>query len=594
MRSERSIRRWVPCAGLVWVTLVCLVQAPLAAGQPPAAKKGKQKPASKPAAAAKRPAAGQSASATAQKTPALPKNLDQVRPVRVEGQLQLPRTTPFSPGKQLSVEALEEIYAQELMDRGVPKASKRIDDDRFVRRVYLDLVGSLPPPDEIERYLRDESASKKEKLVDALLADNRYGWSWARYWRDVIGYRSTGTANRFRQFDMVPWLADQLNQNADWGEIVTGMLTARGPASQTPQAFFIAAHDGKAEELAGEITRVFLGVQIGCAQCHDHPTDSWRRTQFHQMASFFGKTDVRQVGGKGGNRTFGVVEDRKAVYRMPDAANPQLAGEIVAPVFLTGQPIPNESDDQTRRNALARFLTSKQNPYFAKAFVNPIWAELVGYGFTNPVDDLSPQRPVVYPKLFEALAGSFRASDYDIKKLIRTIVLSRIYDRQFAGLEGSYDEETLFWKISPTRLRSDQIRGALVDVLAMDERRQSGPSGPRNRTDPFREAFGFDPSTDPAEVEGSIPQALLMMNHPLLNEQIDADRAGTVLAKLLAQHADPHDLIEALYLRVLARRPTQQEQEIAYSYVASLGDRRAAFEDLFWALLNSTEFLHNH
>lgn len=534
------------------------------------------------------------------KPAAIPRNVDAIRPKKANGQETLPITAKAAVlGKTLTVEALEDVYAEELSAAGVEKASDRVSDDRFVRRVYLDVVGHLPTPVEIERYVKDAAPNKKAKLIDHLLADPRYGENWARYWRDVIVYRATGNRRALGAFDLVPWLAREINANTPWDRIVGAMLTASGPSSENPQGLLFGAHDGKPAEIAGETARIFLGIQIGCAECHDHPNDSWKRDQFHQLASFFGKVEVKRAKGKQADG-IQIRENNRKVYYKPDLKHPERPGDPVGPVFLTGQPIPDGASDSQRRLALAGLLTSKRNPFFAKAFVNRVWAELIGYGFTNPVDDLSPKRPVVYPRLFDALSQGFAASNYDVKRLLRTVLNSRIYDRQFSELEGAYGSQALFRTITPTRLTADQIQEALAQVLGQPKERplraargKMAKNAPRNLPGQFREVFGFDPSLDQGELEGSIPQALLLMNNPQLNQRINAHEPGTFLYDLVATDKDDRSAVQQLYLRVLARKPAAEELEVCLGHLQKSASRADGFEDLTWALINSTEFLHN-
>ena len=529
----------------------------------------------------------------------LPANLESIRPKNVRGQVPLKMVRTASLAKNpLTSAQIDELYAEELVAEGIDKASPTVADDVFVRRVFLDVIGRLPAPADIEEYVDDPSADKKARLVDRLLSLPHYGDNWARYWRDAIVYRSTGAANRTNPFDFETWLAERLNRNAGWNDIVAAILSARGLSTETPEGFFLAAHEAKPAELAGETARLFLGIQVSCAQCHDHPTDSWKRDQFHALASFFGKSAVRvrrdlERGPRG--PIVEVAENlRRRDYRKPDLKDPSKPGEVVAPVFLTSQPLPENTSDAQRRGALATFLTSKRNPYFAKAFVNRVWAELVGYGFTNPVDDLGAEKPVAYPNLFEALAESFAASDYDIKRLMRSILLSRVYDRACRDLEDGYDEEILFRTVTPSRLTADQVYDALDWVLGnIDNGQRGGPRRPTGRL-LFRSIFGFDPSIDQSEIEGSIPQALALMNSPQIHARIDARRPGTLLDKLLKTQETDQGVIRMLYLRVLARKPTADEAKTCLDYVTETGDRHEAFEDILWSLLNSTEFLNNH
>lgn len=532
----------------------------------------------------------------------LPKNLDGIRPKTVSGRTNLPLSAA-SAGAPMTVAQLEELLAAELLKEGEKKANGRISDDQFVRRVFLDVIGQLPAPADIQEYVKDTDPNKKAKLIERLLAMPQFGKNWARYWRDVVVYRNTAGPGRDRPFDAETWLAEQFNKNAKWDEMVTAIVTANGLSHENPQGFMYGAHMGEAAELTGEMTRVFLGIQISCAQCHDHPSDVWKRDQFHELASFFGRTSVRirrdlSPKNSGVPRLVVEIAPGRRDYRKPDLNDPSKPGELVQPVFLTGQAIPMNSTDAQRRQAVASFITSKRNPYFAKAFVNRMWSELIGAGFVNPVDDLGPKKAVAYPKLFDALARSFVATDYDIKALMRTILNSRVYDRQFSEMEGSYDETILFTNITPTRLSAHQVFDAVdwvlgniddgIPNLPIPQQRFRGNKGQ------FEQVFGFDPSLDQAELEGSIPQALALMNNPTLNDRISASRPGTLLNKLLKTHRDDREVVRMLYLRVLARKPMSQEIDTCLTHLKSVGNRAEGFEDVLWGLLNSTEFLHNH
>lgn len=545
--------------------------------------------------AAQSPKAGKKAPKV--KSDPLPKNLTYSKPLKTPGRVNLPLGSDRNLGKPLTTEQLDEIVAGELLKSGTAKGESKAGDDVFIRRVYLDVIGQLPGPAEIEEYVANSDPAKKSKLIDKLLGEKQFGQHWAHYWRDVVNYRGTAGMNRqipFRHCEQ--WLADQFNKNAGWGDTVTKMLTAKGESDDNPQGYFLAAHEGKAEEVAGETARIFMGVQIACAQCHDHPNDTWKRDQFHELASFFGKVTVRprrqQTSSMGG--PMAEIFERRIEYRKPDLKDPTSPGEVTAPVFLTGQAIPLATSDSDRRKALATFVTSKRNTFFAKAFVNRVWYEFLGYGFTNPVDDLGSQKPVTMPKVFDALSKSFASSNYDVKLLMKTILNSRVYDRKFREVDMSYASDSLFKTINPTRLSSDQIFDAVDWVLGgLEDNAPNLPRRPNGRGN-FKQVFGFDPSSDKNLVEGSIPQALVLMNNPQLQSRISAKRTGSLLNKLLKTNTDDNEIIRMLYLRVLARKPTSEETLAAASFLSEVDSREEAFEDFLWALLNSAEFIYKH
>lgn len=532
----------------------------------------------------------------------LPERIDRIPPRKPpKGQSVLPLESARDLGEPLSPKQLEELLAKQLIDEGIEKANRPISDDRFVRRAFLDIIGQLPSPADVDEYVRNTSPSKRSELIDYLLSQPAYGRNWARYWRDVIAYKETAGRNKLAPFaGFEDWLADQLNANRPWDEIVTDMLTVNGLSTEHPEGFFFAAHDADPAQMAGETSRIFLGLHIACAECHDHTTDVWKRDQFHELAAFFGKTSIRIRRDLMQERQFPPIVEigpngrPRSEYRKPNLQDPSDPGSVVRPVFLTGQAIPLNTTEQQRRDAVAQLVASKRNPYFAKALVNRVWAELMGFGFTNPVDDLGSHQPVAYPEVFDALARSFAASDYDLKLLIGTIAKSRVYDRQFRDLADGYENEILFTSIAPTPLTADQIFDAVDWVLGdLDD---GAPVGPRRRgaRAGFQEAFGFDPSLNKEELQAGIPQALILMNNPAIHARIDARRPGTLLHKLIKTQPNDREVVEMLYKRVLARNPLPQEIKSCLEHIRSAPSREEGLEDVLWALLNTSEFLHNH
>ena len=486
-----------------------------------------------------------------------------------------------------------------------------VDDEAYLRRVSQDLIGELPSPDEITAFVLDNSGDKRAKVVERLLADPRYGENWGHYFRDVVLYRRTDE----RVLRMGPavdkYLADQFNKGTGWDQIARGFITAEGDIRDNGNTGLIMAQMGQSAEIAAETARIFLGIQIQCAQCHDHPTDRWKREQFHELAAFFPRVVVRPVR-EGDKRISFAVASRDAAPRkapknanakndpehyMPDLKDPSAKGTLMAPVFfVSGQTLPVGTKDADRRQELANWITAESNPWFARAFVNRIWAELVGQGFCEPVDDLGPDRKASGPQTLERLAKEFTSHGYDVKWLISAIMATETYQRE---TRSRHDEETSQFAAScPQPLRADQVFDAVAAALDIDEERFGPPGmnpaqralrGPRVE---FSRTFGFDPSAPRDEVGASIPQALLMMNSPMLNRAIAGGITSTVLGKLLADNADDETIATELYLRCLAREPNLVELATCLSYITSTGNRTEGFEDILWALLNSTEFTH--
>lgn len=487
----------------------------------------------------------------------------------------------------------------------------RTDDEAFLRRASQDLVGALPTPAEITAFALDPAADKRDRAVERLLADPRYGENWARYFRDMILFRRTDDRSLITRQSVTKFLTEQLNQGAGWDAIAKAFITASGDVRENGNTALIMAQMGQAVDIAAETARIFLGIQIQCAQCHDHKTDRWTREQFHELAAFFPRVTVRPVRD-GEKRVSFAIASRDAgrpskkpngkngspEHFMPDLQDPSAAGTQMTPVFfVSGQKLELGTKDADRRQQLAEWITAPSNPWFAKALVNRMWAELVGHGFYEPIDDLGPDRTPTAPKTIELLSQEFANHRYDVKWLLRTIMATEAYQR--ASRSPNEEGPTTFAANCPQPLRADQVFSALAAALAIDESQFAPPAGQqglgaqrfaRGPRAEFERTFGYDPSAPRDEVAASIPQALLMMNSPFLNRAISAKNSNTVLNKLLAENADDETIATELYLRCLAREPEQVELATCLSYVTASPDRAEAFEDILWALVNSTEF----
>jgi len=508
-----------------------------------------------------------------------------------------------------AAEQVDRILASELPGSG-PRALLA-NDEIFIRRVTLDLLGQSPSPEDVVLFSIDDSAQKRQELIERLLNDPRFGENWGRYWRDVIFYRKTEERALFAAEVCAKYLAEELNRNASWDQIATAFITATGDVREHGNAGLIMAQGGKPEEVVAEVSRIFLGIQIQCAQCHDHPTDRWKREQFHELAAFFPRVAVRRDMSTQPPTFTVVVNDREQSmprrpnanqrqigtpeHRMPDKDDPSARGTVMNPVFfLTGQSVKTGTKDSERRGALAEWITNPGNPWFAKAYVNRIWAELVGEGFYEPIDDLGPDRECATPATLDYLAARFVESGYDTRWLFHTIMSTEAY--QHASLARHPPDTAPFQASVPQRLRADQIYSQISNLFGIPE--SGAPAGAAARPGlmnrsprfQFNSIFGYDPSAPRDEVAGSIPQALLLMNHNVVRQGVDARRG--VLARLLGSVKNDDELIVELYLRTLSRQPSDGELDVCRKFIREVGNRSEAFEDILWSLVNSTEFLH--
>ncbi len=377
-------------------------------------------------------------------------------------------------------------------------AAKSADDETFLRRASMDLIGQPPSPAEITKFVLDPSADKRAKLVDRLLATSQFGENWGRYWRDVIMYRRSEDRSLLASPALTDYLTEQFNKDTPWDKVATAFITATGDVRENGAAGLIAAQFGQTPEVTAEVSRIFMGIEIQCANCHNHPTDRWKRTQFHELAAFFPRIGMRPVNkGDAGQRSFEVVGVNFArpnrpknpniplgelEHYMPDLKNPTAKGTLMQPVFfLTGQKLPEGTPDAERRSTIAKWITSKQDSWFAKAFVNRIWAELVGEGFYEPVDDMGPDRECSAPQTLDFLANQFAAHNYDVKWVYRTIMDTAAYQRESRSrhLPG----ETPFAANCPQRLRGDELFAALMSAIGVEDDRvprQPGKGGGRD------------------------------------------------------------------------------------------------------------------
>ena len=582
------------------------------------------------------------------------------------------------PASRLSAE-IDRLIDAEITASGGKPAPLTTDND-FLRRVTLDLADRLPSPRDATLFGLNPDSNKRSQLIGELIDSPEFSASQSRYWRDVIFSRATEVRSRLMIPTFGAWMTEQFEQRQGWDTIVKSLLTASGDVRENGATALMFAQGGEAAELAAETSRIFLGIQIQCANCHDHPTDHWKRIQFHQLAAFFPRVRVRpkrdstprsfeivsldssrrrrrNISAQATasffrrldlNRDGKLVADEVASTRlaanfqrllsrgdtdkdgglslkefqkipppgngnrrfdtehfMPNLAEPDNRGEAIRPVFFaTGGRASVGLEDQKRRQLLANHITSKTNPWFARAYVNRTWSVLLGQGFTNPIDDMGPEREVAHPQVFERLCRDFADSDYDTRRLFEVIVGTRAYQRQIRHRDPD-DVTPPFAAAEPSRLRADQIYNSLLGVLGADpgnnSRRtlrgrrssQQGQMMARRRNSGrtlFLTIFGFDPSTPQEDITGNVPQALFLMNSPMIHTMVRA-RGNTRLARILQQHSKNDDAVAEVYLLVLSREPSTAELGICREYIAEVGERGEAFEDLMWSLINSSEFL---
>jgi hypothetical protein len=507
------------------------------------------------------------------------------------------------------------------------------NDIEFVRRIYFDVIGQPPTAEQVEMFVSGKGPNKRSRLIDQLLDSPEYARNWARYWRDVIKYHATGqNPVRVNYPGLESWLAERFEANEPWDAIASGLITAAGRNDENGAVGFALAHDAKPVEMAGEVSRIFMGIQIQCAQCHDHKTDSWRQRQFHEFAAFFAGGRQRNYvkAGMGRVPVFGVIVQGKPRYSMPDNNDPKATIPVSPRFFLDSSgpsaELPQQLDAVSRRELVASYVTGQDNPWFSRAYVNRIWYALMGETFYETIDDIGPERTARAPELLDTVATQWQRGGYDVRWLFRLILNTKAYQRRVRSTANPAGL-TAFASNCPSRLRSDQVFEGLARALGLplDESgnlvlpnraaagKARGVAGPKKVAEAaglggiaanrkivnlrqggprglFVSLFGADPSQLNEDILGTIPQALYLMNSPLVHQRTQA-RPGTVLGKILADSPNDRSALNALYLRVLSRPPTQQEVRECSDYLAQVGNREESFEDIYWCLVNSTEFL---
>ncbi len=466
-------------------------------------------------------------------------------------------------------------------------------DSEFLRRVHLDLTGLPPTPEAVRKFLADpaESRVKRERVIDDLIGSPAFVTFWAHKWADLLqvnrkllGDKPTWAYRR--------WIERAVASNLPYDEMVRRLLTAQGSALEDPAVNYFRA--SKEPDVALEnATHLFLGIRFNCNKCHDHPFERWTQDQYYSLAAFWG-----QVGTKGGMRAGDQV-----VYDKPD-------GEVQHPKDdrVMSPSFPYEIDGEvrsegSRREILADWLTSSENPYFARSAANRVWSYFLGIGIIDPVDDIRQSNPPSNPELLDYLTVEFLASGFDLQSLMRLICQSRTYQSSFRTNEWNEDDMVNFSHARPRRLTAEQLQDAIDIATGRTPQFPGVPAGFRAAELPdsqvasggFLDLFGRPARETPCECERSsevsLAQALNLVNGSTIADAL-IDPEGRI-AKLLSKSPEPVEIVEELYLAALCRLPDEDESANGLAYLAESEDQAEAAQDLLWALINSPAFLFN-
>lgn len=525
--------------------------------------------------------------------------------VRYQGKFTSVPVTVLNPApgfvwKQLA----QHNYIDQLIDAKLQRLkmqpSPMVDDAGFLRRVSLDLTGQLPDPNEVRAFVADATPSKvkRSRLIDKLIGSPAFIDHWTLKWGDLLQANRKYLGEKgVYAFD--EWIRESFASNKPYDKMVREILSSSGSSYDNPAAnFFRVTRDPK--PTMEKTTQVFLGVRMVCAQCHDHPFERWTQNQYYEMSAFYSALGIRpgyEVGEE-------IVYNQREGFDMkhPKDNRVMKPNFIVPASYGSSGPIPADSH---RRLALAEWVTSKDNPFFAKSTVNRVWSYFFGRGIIDPVDDIRASNPPSNPALLDALTRDFIDHGFDLRELMRTIANSRTYQASLVTNEWNAGDADNFSHAIPRRLSAEELMDALTLATGVrpsfpdvppDTRAEQLPD-PHVGEEGFLDLFGRPSRESSCECERrsdvSLPQALNLVNGKTISDAV-AGGNGRVAKAILSGKSD-RDLVEELYLASFSRQPTAGELESALKYLGSGSRGRAALaQDLLWALVNSKPFLYNY
>ena len=486
---------------------------------------------------------------------------------------------------------IDEFVFAKLKKLRIPPASLA-NDSVFLRRVYLDVLGVLPSVEETKAFMADAAPDKRAKLIDTLLQRPEFNELWAMKWADVLrvgiipNLLDVKAMHRYND-----WLRGAMTKNVPMDQVVRELLSAEGGNFTNPAAnFYIVEPDPTL--LAENVAQVFMGVQIKCAQCHNHPFERWTMEDYYSFAAFFG-----QVGRKASS------DPREQIIydRQSGEVNNLKNGQPMKPKFLGGE-VP-DTTGKDRREVLANWLTSPENPWFSKNIANRVWGHFFGAGIVSPEDDVRVTNPPVNPQLLDELGKKMIEYKYDLRNLVRDICNSYTYQMSTQARDPSVTDQRNLAFAKVRRMSAEQMLDAISTVTESKVKFPNLPLGARaaqvadgNSGVYFLSVFGRPPRTTVCAcertAEPTLAQSLHLVNGDTVNNAIKSP--GGKLEKLLASEKPTPEVVQELYLAALSRTPTEEEVKKIDEYVTGAADRKLALEDTLWSILNSKEFIFNH
>jgi len=488
--------------------------------------------------------------------------------------------------------------------------SPRASDAEFIRRAYLDAAGILPKPAEVESFLRNGSPTKRNQLIDSLMQRPEFVDYWAYKWSDLL-LVSSNHLSADEMWSYYNWIHDSVARDKPWNKFVAQIVTASGNTLENGAANYWLIHRDPLDT-SENMAQAFMGININCAHCHNHPLAKWTQKDYYGMANLFARVRLKTFAPSGFRTAVGPLFNDVTVYSAP-------TGEFMddrlmiplPPKPLDAVALSSETPGDTRQY-FAKWLTSPDNPFFARNIVNRVWRNFMGRGLIEPVDDLRDTNPASNEELLNALVKDFVAHNYDVNYLIRTIMQSATYQTSSKPLKENIEDDRYGSHYAIKRLPAEVLLDAYSQVTQIPEKFDDYPVGMRGMQLPdtavksyFLTAFGRPARQQTRETERTsvptITQALHIINGETLNNKLRAP--GSTIDKLLHDGASDEQIIDFLYLTSFSRHPTESESSALVKALASAEQetiagvedpRRAALIDMSWALLTSKEFMFNH
>ena len=475
--------------------------------------------------------------------------------------------------------------------------SKQSKDAEFLRRIHLDLTGKIPLPDEVTDFIRNGAQNKRAKKIERLLESDAYLEYWSNLWVTwLIGRHRVNNNERVK---LTEWVREALATNMPYNQFVSALIAAEGVLEENKATNYIQRYDRSPVFLTSQSTRLFLGLPMQCAECHAHKTEAWRQEDFYGIAAFFTGIEIE--------REKIVMEDaeeaRMVDYRMINKEEGAIwvegMKEAIPPRFLDGTEY--KGPLRKKREALAQWITDKTNPYFSKAIVNRIWKHFMRRAFVEPLDGFGEENQPTNPQLLEWMAEDFVINGYNLRHLMRTLLNSEAYQRTSETNESNKDDERYYSHAYVSPLSAEQFFHSMLQATGFErlqKRRDRGQLEAMKQRHLERFLFLLN-NGEMEEIEafnGTVPQALMMINGSLVNDSARHDTRGSFIHYVLEKWREPMERLEYIYLTVLSRPPTAKEKTYFQRYLerSLYRNKDLAYEDLYWVLLNSAEFSLNH